>query len=366
MSVSFENGDAKSLKSYFNPRLIKRGIVLFIGISLVGLIAIFLYTNTGKTLEVWKTISWSYLLLGLLLVVNDLFLGGLRNHIFIREFKKGISLWVSIKANLANIFIGAVTPTQSGGGPAQFYIFYRNGISLIDSFSNSFYNYISTMIFFPLSGAVALFILQNNIPSGLVLHLTKFGFTVFITILIVISVGLVSPGLIGKLIKAIGNVLSSFKPNSGERLIQFGLTAEIKMLDYRQRFISLIRTKPQLMLYSFLLTVVLYFNKYLVAYIILLAFGLETDFWTVIAIQAVVYLLLYFAPSPGGSGIAELSISGLMSGIISQDYLASFTLLFRGFLVFIPAIIGSLVVLRQIASDGLNEKAHFNSTSQPS
>ena len=105
------------------------------------------------------------------------------------------------------------------------------------------------------------------------------------------------------------------------------------------------------MLFSFLLTIVLYMNKYVLAYVLVLGFGLEADFWTIVAIQAVVYLLLYFVPSPGGSGIAELSISVLMATAISSDYLTSFTLLYRSFLIFIPALLGSFVLLRHISKE---------------
>ena len=74
------------------------------------------------------------------------------------------------------------------------------------------------------------------------------------------------------------------------------------------------------------------------------------------AVQAIIYLLLYFAPSPGGSGIAELSIAGLMAGIIAEDYIGTFTLLQRSFLVFIPAMLGALVVLRELNKSELNEE----------
>ncbi|MBT8190402.1 MAG: hypothetical protein KJO29_08220, partial [Bacteroidia bacterium] len=61
------------------------------------------------------------------------------------------------------------------------------------------------------------------------------------------------------------------------------------------------------------------------------------------------------APSPGGSGIAELSIAGLMAGVIAEDYIGTFTLLQRSFLVFIPAIIGAFVALRELNKETTKE-----------
>ena len=156
----------------FNPKVVKRGIAIFAVITIVTMVVIFLYTNTGQSLEVWKKINPVYLLVGIIFIFNDLYIGALRNHIFVREFVPGISIWASVKANLANIFMGAVTPSQSGGGPAQWYMFYRHGVSIPDNISNSFYNWISTLIFFPLSGAAALYILDDKVPDGFVKHLT--------------------------------------------------------------------------------------------------------------------------------------------------------------------------------------------------
>lgn len=349
MSEHESNNDVSSeidkYKAYLNKKTIQRGIVLFVAISVIAFIIVFLYNNTGKTVEVLTSVKWYWILLGLVFTCNDLILGGLRNHIFIREFKPGISFWVSIKANLANIFMGAVTPSQSGGGPGQFYIFYRHGVSIPDNISNSFFNWISTIIFFPLSGLVAINLLQDKVPEGLVTNLSKFGLSVFTTLFFVIAIGLLAPSVLGKLITFLGKPISFFSKSWSEKVQGFGKKAEVSLTDYRNKCIKLISSKPQLMVMSFTLTIILYFNKYLLAYIILMSFGLETDFWTVIAIQAVLYLLLYFSPSPGGSGIAELSISGLMASVISQDYITSFTLLYRTFLIFIPAILGSIVVL---------------------
>ena len=334
-----------------NIKNIKRGVFLFIGISILAYAGLFLYTNTGQTLEVWSNVGWEYFLLGLVFIVNDLYLGGLRNHVFIRQFVPGISQIVSIKANLANIFMGAVTPSQSGGGPAQWFVFYRNGVPLADALGTSFYNWISTIIFLPLSGAFALYILKNRIPDGFIMYLTQFGLSVFTSLLIVIFLGLFASKVFAFIIMGLARFVGLLNRSWEDKAVSYGEIGINKLDEYRTKYFGLIKRKPQLMLFSFLLTIVLYMNKYVLAYVLVLGFGLEADFWTIVAIQAVVYLLLYFAPSPGGSGIAELSISVLMATAISSDYLTSFTLLYRSFLIFIPALLGSFVLLRHISKE---------------
>lgn len=340
----------------FNPKLIKKGLFYFMAITVITMIVIFLYTNTGKTLEVWSRIQAKYIVIALIIVALDLFLGAYRNHIFVKEFKPGTSLKVATKANLANIFMGAVTPSQSGGGLAQFYIFYKNGIKLPDAITISFINWISTLLFFPISGAIAYQIIKDKIPEGFISYLAQFGFSVFTTLFIVVMVALIFPQAIGWLILKLSKIVGSISAKWTEKLSVFGEKAKTSMIDYRNKCTKLLSSKPQLMLYSFVITIALYFNKYLLAYFLVLSFGIEADFWVIISIQAIVYLLLYFAPSPGGSGIAELSITGLMAGILSDDYLASFTLMQRSFLVFIPALLGAYVVLKEMNKKSLPEE----------
>jgi len=137
----------------------------------------------------------------------------------------------------------------------------------------------------------------------------------------------------------------------GDKLIAFGRKTETTMQDYQQQTLGLFRRKPWMIVMSFVITVCLYFNKYVLAYFIVLAFGLEVDFWTVIALQSVAHLLLYFAPSPGGSGIAEVSHSALMSILIPKDYLAPFALIQRSIMVLIPALLGAVVIIRTMGKE---------------
>jgi glycosyltransferase 2 family protein len=335
----------------FNPKIIKRGIVIFIAITILTFAGIFFYTDGSKNLEIWKNLDYLYILIGFLFIFNDLYIGGLRNHIFIKEFVPGISQMVSIKANLANIFMGAVTPSQSGGGPAQWYIFYRNGVTIADMVGASFYNWISTIVFFPVSGALAIYILKDSVPDGFVMHMTQFGFSVFTTLFVVTFLGLFAPKVFGVIITGVSGLIGIFKSSWGAKVNALGKNGMLKLAEYRDKYLGLVKRKPHLMLFSFLLTIVLYLNKYALAYIFVIAFGLESDFWPIVSVMAVSYLLLYFAPSPGGSGIAEISITALLVPFVGEEVAPSITLLHRSFLVFIPALLGAFVVLQQLGKD---------------
>ena len=81
-------------------------------------------------------------------------------------------------------------------------------------------------------------------------------------------------------------------------------------------------------------------------YFILLGLGIQSELMQVIAIQILIQFMIYFAPSPGGSGFAEMSISVLFEKIVPAAVLPLFTLLQRSYLLFFPSVIGAAVVIR--------------------
>ncbi len=66
-----QNQDQFEKTITFNPKIIRRGIFLFIGITILTFAAIFLYTDGAKNLSVWKQIDWKYLVAGLIFVAID-------------------------------------------------------------------------------------------------------------------------------------------------------------------------------------------------------------------------------------------------------------------------------------------------------
>jgi uncharacterized membrane protein YbhN (UPF0104 family) len=66
------------------------------------------------------------------------------------------------------------------------------------------------------------------------------------------------------------------------------------------------------------------------------------------AILALLRFILYFAPTPGGSGIAEITIAVLMSTIMPLYLLPIYIILYRAFHLFLPASFGAYVLLAEL------------------
>src|SRR3989304_771493 len=95
-----------------------RGAKYFALFSMAGLCVLFILPG-GDTLGALRHVSPGFMLLAGLTGFLDLIIGAVRYQIFLRRIKPGSRFSLPIRADLANRFVGAVTPSQTGGGPGQ-------------------------------------------------------------------------------------------------------------------------------------------------------------------------------------------------------------------------------------------------------
>jgi uncharacterized protein (TIRG00374 family) len=85
-------------------------------------------------------------------------------------------------------------------------------------------------------------------------------------------------------------------------------------------------------------------NKLLAGYVALRAIGIEAPFVDVLLLQTLITFLLYFfAPTPGGSGIAELLSAAVMSIYVPRPLTALYTLFWRLIISYFTIITGSVI-----------------------
>lgn len=337
---------AQDFDTLFNRRLIYKGCLWLGLITIASIAIIFFYHHTGDTILALSKIDFRFILICLLMVFTDLMLGSWRNHIFIRKLCPGLSHWVSFQANVANMFMGAVTPFHSGAGPGQLYVYSRHGVKILDGFIVSLINMGATLLYMPLAGIFAIYFMDNQLESGLVPTLLRYGFSVFFIFLLVFMLAFWKPLWAGEFCLKIARITGRLWPARKRRADAWGVTSYSKILNHQQICSTLLTRNPFLFPCSLLITTLLYLNKYGMQYVILLGLGIHANLLQVISIQILIQFMIYFAPSPGGSGFAEAGISILFAKIVPAAVLSIFTLLQRSFLLFFPALLGAYVVIR--------------------
>lgn len=332
----------------FQQQRILRGLITFVALTVAGLVALFAFSTKGNAGLVMTSLSAGFLLLALGAAVLDLLIGAVRYQIFLRRIRPGTSLWLPIRADLANRFVGAVTPSQTGGGPAQVYILHRGGIPVPDALSFLLINFLSTLVFFLMAGGFTAWMFRSRFPDGTIHVFVQYGFVAFAGCLAIMLAGLLRPAWIARPMQAAGSRYRD-DPRPWARTLARASTATAASVDqYRAACTRFIREDPSLPLLSFVLTVVLYLNKFTLGWLVMRGLGVEGGYVMTVAVQALLHFLLYVAPSPGGSGIAEITTGALMAMLMPAHLLAPYALAQRFFLLYLPAGLGAFVLMGEL------------------
>ena len=329
------------------------GLRIFVVLTLAGFVLIFYLTGTRETLQALKKFHFSYFLLAVLLIGVDFLSGAGRIFVFIRKITdigNKRAFWASFKANLANVFLAAATPFQTGGGIAQIYMLHRAGISVAGATSVSIMNFIATLGFLLIAGLLALRWMTHRFMDFQFRFILSLSSGVFYIVTFLFFIFLFRPMIIGRtvewILQKIGNRWK--KKSKAFDLIISKIDGFVK--NYQSHIHYFWKKEKLALVHNFWLTGVLYFNKCFVAYVVLKGMGLKPEFLQVVFIQILLIFLIYFCPTPGASFLAETSAAALISLLIPHHLVSVFSVLWRFFTTYFGVIVGGLILMRTIGS----------------
>jgi len=339
-------------------RALAWGIQLFIVVSVAAIILSSYWKTPPDFQQLRGQLNWRFALLLIPLVAADYWLGGLRYHVlFDGRILTHVSLWNCIRANWANIFLGAATPFQTGGGPAQIYLLWRAGASISEALLTSMVTFAGTLVFFVAASFAALILIPPELFGSVAMGLVNTAFIVVGLIAVLVLAGMIFPRPSLVVLRWIYDGLLVHIPvmrRSRERLLG-GFAAGV---DRFSGSVSTVwrRGKGPLLLMIFL-TLVLFSNKFTIGYAVVRALGHDVPYGDFLGLSCVQLFLIYFAPTPGASGVAELSSVWLMARIIPAELLVVYTVLWRFLTTVLGAIIGGFVLLWTVRREGAPPRA---------
>ena len=140
----------------FPPRQAPPGRARFPGVH--GRIFWWLFTQlAGDAPPALATLRWGYLF-GLLLLVLPLesLTSAARIWLICRVLHPGVSFWVCLQSEFANVAVALLTPSQSGGGPGQIYLLRRSGVSVGTGLTATLLSFMGTLVGLLLLGVYSL------------------------------------------------------------------------------------------------------------------------------------------------------------------------------------------------------------------
>ncbi len=227
------------------------------------------------------------------------------------------------------------------------YTMRRYGVPLPVAVTSTFMSFVSTVLFFAISGPLAIFFGAGRSlgQRGNVLGLSLFD--LFLGSLVIIGgIGLLMavvmffPRVVRDLLHRVAEGIGRRHRGVADRLER--LRAGI---DHAHESVVAFNS-PRGWLALFWATILSgpsHANKLLAGYVALRAVGLHANFVDILLVQTLVMFLLYFAPTPGASGVGEVLSAAVMSSYVPRELTPIYILIWRLTLSYFTIAFGFLV-----------------------
>ena len=331
-----------------SPKLLLRGFEIFAGISLAGFAAVLFYTgDIPAFLRSLGTIHWQWIVVGVGLASLDWIGGGLRLWVVARHIHPNPSLKGMILAGGMSAWAAYLTPLQSGAAPMMIYTMKRYGVSVPVAMTSTLMTFIATVAFFAIVGPLAILLGAGKSlgEKGDVLGLSLYdlflgSLSIFIGLGVLLVAVILFPRLARNLLHRLADRVSSRSSRVANRLEKFRAG-----IDQAHESVVKFNTPSGwlALVWCVILSAPSHTNKLLAGYVALRVIGIEAQFVDILLVQTLVMFLLYFAPTPGASGVAEVTSALVMSVYVPGELVPLYTLTWRAIMSYFTLAFGGVV-----------------------
>lgn len=281
---------------------------------------------------VWEALaktSLPFLAAGILMAEVFHLAEGINLRILLQSFGYPVRFWQGMKYAYIGFFFSSITPSSTGGQPAQLYAMKKDGIEIAHGTLALIGELASFQIavFFMELMAVAAIVKGEVLPSGELLVLALLGFLFNILFIAGLLSVMFSCRLKARLLRFLQGSVDRFpvknKNKWKERL-------DGAFHDF-QTCADLIRQKPQVMGRVFLVSACQVICWFSIPYMVCLAMGEHAaGYPRVFLLQTVLFMTTALLPFPGAAGISEYAFMKLFSSVFTKNPMAAATLVNRG------------------------------------
>ncbi len=311
------------------------GLLAFIAISLATLILLFISDNVkfASFISSLEDFNLLYLFPAIVFLLLHLLADGIRLKVLARGMDESMKVRTGVVAGLANEFLSAITPFQSGGQPFEIFIFRRSGLPLGKCGVISYFRMTTSLVFLTVTGTFTL-VYYSKLTSISSLNYFYIYGAVFISYFIALTYFTVFKPRFAKKVSFMGmRFLKRIKVMKEESYFskQKYVLREVNTFSHHIR--SFFFHQRGVIALSTLITFFTWGFKYLIAYFILLGFGIQASISEIIFYQSAIHFVNYAIPTPGASGTSEWVAKWIFS-FLSEEFrdegkLYSFVTLWR-------------------------------------
>ena len=327
---------------------------------------LFAQLPAGHAPPALATLRWEYLGLLLLMLPLETVTSSARIWLICRVLHPGVSFWTCVQSELSNVAISILTPSQSGGGPGQIYMLTRRGrVGVGAGLTATLISFMGTLVGLLLMGVYSVLVSGIG-ASGPLLLAPVWALTVIATVLLL---GAIWPDLfriaMGAMSRAVWRMLRRPEavidwwppetPRAGpavDRMDRRTAWLADLLYAYRADVRRFLRHGKACAVAVGFLSVAFLLARALMPYLCARFLGVDggTLRQTVEAQVALIFLV-FFAPTPGGAGIAEGASLWIMADIVPPAIAPYYTLLWRVSTTYLAALAGFVCLGLALARD---------------
>ncbi|MEG0918927.1 MAG: lysylphosphatidylglycerol synthase transmembrane domain-containing protein [Anaerovoracaceae bacterium] len=330
--------DKKSKK-----KLILSGIffVLIVGLTFRVL---FSGDTFAKLMEIIPKVDKRFLFIGALSMSLFVICEGLNIRRLLKLLKCKCGFWKGIKYSSIGFFFSSITPSASGGQPMQLYFMSKDNVNVSVGTLALIVELASYQVV-TLTMAIIGFIYQYKFIESISVNLKLLlGLGVFLNfmVFVAIMIAMFSKSFAGKAVDFILNLLGKFNI---KKIHKWKESAHEQIKMYHGG-VTIIKNNPKTVIMTILTTLVGITGLHSVTYFVYRSFGLsQYGFFTVLALQAVLYIAVSAIPLPGAVGVSEGGFMMLFKTLFTTGIISSAVLLSRGLSFYLYVIITGLFIL---------------------
>ncbi|MEW5804593.1 MAG: flippase-like domain-containing protein [bacterium] len=321
-------------------------------ICIIGIIA---FLTTGpKTWQAISQMKLKYMIFAFILGVLTISLDGMILKIL--SLAAGIKVTFSycLKTILFYLFLSSITPTISGGEPLMIYMLTQKDVPLGKATSIILIRGLLILSIIALAAPVIVYfhgeIVQNILLKNLFRYIAILLFFVLFFLAYAFFNPIKSEEIIHKICSWIERckILAGYSEKLEKRL-------KIWIDDFSNCLKEFFKYKKKILLGTVILTTISLGTSYLIAYTVLEGLNYHLPVLQVVMVQFILYFLLYFTPTPGGTGVAEGGCYLIFSCSVPNHLLGIFIILWRFFTIYIWVVLGGLLITKTIGLDILEK-----------
>ena len=332
----------------------KRLLLISLGISFTVLFLFLLFTIDVGTLEALKAANIWLILLALLMHIVSIGFWALRIVFMSKSLGYKVPFLHALNLVCSNQFLAAVTPSQVGGEPIRIYELSKAKVPVADATAVVLMERVFDAVVL-LIGAMVSLVLLNVTSFGVeipdyMMVLSYFSSAVFLAVLILFIFAAKKP-VWGKAVvgRAAGFFLRKKEAAKREATREKLLSAVNQFYESLNYFMGKSKYGSFVGLFF---SALFWVNEFVLVSVLLLALGLEPYFALSFLFMILITVILMIPITPGGAGVAEVSMAGFFSLIVPANLLGVFVLLWRLIIYYFnlaSGFISTMIILRREA-----------------